>query len=43
MTVRNMAPSCRLVVAVLLVLAATCTTEARETKAQLNKDHRVRV
>ena len=37
-----MALGCRLVVAVLLVLTAACTTEARKTKAELTKEDRVR-
>ena len=41
-TARNMALGCRLVVAVLLVLTAACTTEARKTKAELTKEDRVR-
>jgi hypothetical protein len=35
-----MALGCRLVVAVLLVLTAACTTEARKTKAELTKEDR---
>jgi hypothetical protein len=41
-TACNMALGCRLVVAVLLVLTAACTTEARKTKAELTKEDRVR-